>query len=81
VIYRGPILEAAMGARNRLETKKRNQVGTECGIESPMVHETLILEAKIEVSSIIFAFYFSKCITQTFLHRRSRFLPGLNSMA
>ncbi len=44
----GLILEGAMGARNRVGTK------LECRIESPISHETSILEAGIDFSSSTF---------------------------
>jgi len=50
---RGPILEAAMGARNRVG-KSGNQVGPKVGTEWNRVahcHETSILEAGIDFSS------------------------------
>jgi hypothetical protein len=71
VIYRGPILEAAMGARNRrLGTKK-------CGIESPMVHDTLIFEPGIDFSSSIFALSLLISISlKIFIHEES--IPARN---
>jgi hypothetical protein len=30
------------------QEQSRNQVGTNCGIESPVAHETLVLEAEID---------------------------------